>query len=238
MRPARRPPPGRTRRARLVADAALAVATRSDCNARLPLTHELALGVGVEKRGATGRSGNVRYWEIPFYTCGDPVCGGHTPHPGVPPCSAGEVAGAACSPEGATCDPGDACNRLLLCTTSDPTHGGMCPISRRAYKENVQYLSEADVQRLHDELMSFRLATYRYKAAPSECHLGFIIDDIEPSAAIDPGRDMVDLYGYISMAVAALQTQAREIETLKKEVAGLRRALHAKDGAGRSTGSG
>src|SRR6266404_1940028 len=114
MRPARRPPAGRTRRARLVADAALAVATRSDCNARLPLTHELALGVGVEKRGATGRSGNVRYWEIPFYTCGDPVCGGHTPHPGVPPCSAGDVAGAACSPEGATCDPGDACNRLLV----------------------------------------------------------------------------------------------------------------------------
>src|SRR6266446_8197048 len=84
MRPARRPPAGRTRRARLVADAALAVATRSDCNARLPLTHELALGVGVEKRGATGRSGNVRYWEIPFYTCGDPVCGGAYAAPGCP----------------------------------------------------------------------------------------------------------------------------------------------------------
>ena len=124
------------------------------------------------------------------------------------------------------------------CATSDPTHGGMCPISRRAYKENIQYLSAADVRRLHDDLMSFRLATYQYKAVPSERHLGFIIEDIEPSAAVDPGRDMADLYGYTSMAVAALQTQAREIKLLKKEVASLRRALHRRDGTGRSTGSG
>src|SRR5439155_12551185 len=59
-----------------------------------------------------------------FYTCGDPVCGGHTEHPGVPPCAPGEVVGAPCAPEGATCDPGDFCNRLLACATSDPTHGG------------------------------------------------------------------------------------------------------------------
>src|SRR5439155_483716 len=66
-----------------------------------------------------------------YYTCGDPVCGGHRDHPGVPPCSAGETPGAACSPEGATCDPGSDCNQLLVCATSDPTHGGRCPISRR-----------------------------------------------------------------------------------------------------------
>jgi hypothetical protein len=29
----------------------------------------------------------------------------------------------------------------------------MCPISRRAFKEKIQYLSEADVQRLRDELI-------------------------------------------------------------------------------------
>ena len=173
-----------------------------------------------------------------FYTCGDPVCGGHGPHPGVSPCSPGAVAGTACSPEGATCDPGDSCNQLLLCATSDPTHGGMCPISRRAYKENIHYLNDADVERLHEELMRFRLATYQYKGAPSERHLGFVIEDIEPSAAVDSGRNMVDLYGYTSMTVAALQSQAREIKVLKKEVVKLRRALQARDGAGRSTGLG
>jgi len=94
------------------------------------------------------------------------------------------------------------------------------------------------VKRLRDELMRFRLATYQYKGAPSERHLGFIIDDIEPSAAVDPGRDMVNLYGYTSMAVAALQSQAREIAALKKEVARLRRASHARDEAGKVRGVG
>jgi len=54
---------------------------------------------------------------------------------------------------------------------------------------------------------------------------GFVIDDIEPSEAVDTGREMVDLYGYTSMAVAALQTQVRDIEALKREVADLRRQL-------------
>jgi len=103
----------------------------------------------------------------------------------------------------------------------------MCPISRRAYKENIRYLGAADLRRLHDELMKFPLATYHYKGPQvcSQTHLGFVIDDIEPSEAVDAGREMVDLYGYTSMAVAALQTQARDIEALKREVADLRRQL-------------
>jgi hypothetical protein len=169
-----------------------------------------------------------------FYTYGDPVCGGHTPQPGVSACSPGEVAGAACSPAGATCDPGDDCNRRLLCTSTDPTRGGMCPISRRAAKEQIEYLSEVDAQRLSDALMKFRLATYQYKAQASpERHLGFIIDDVEPSAAVDPGRDMVDLYGYMSMAVAALQAQNREIEGLKKQIEHVRHHVCGKNVAPR-----
>ena len=161
-----------------------------------------------------------------YYTCGDPVCGGHRDHPGVPPCSAGETPGAACSPEGATCDPGTDCNQLLVCATSDPTYGGRCPISRRDAKEDIRYLGAEEARRLHDELMKFRLATFRYKeAAAARTQLGFVIDDVAPSPSIDPARDMVDLYGYTSMAVAALQTQAREIEALEREVRALRREL-------------
>ena len=160
-----------------------------------------------------------------FYTCGDPVCGGHRDHPDVPMCGGGETPGASCAPEGVSCDPGDLCNRLLVCAPSDPTHGGLCPISRRRAKEHIRYLGEQDVKRLHDELMRFRLATFRYRGNASRTQLGFIIDDMEPSLSVDPVRDMVDLYAYTSMAVAALQTQAREIEALRNEVETLRRGL-------------
>jgi hypothetical protein len=63
-----------------------------------------------------------------FYTCGDPVCSGHRAQPGIPPCTTTQVVGAACDCLGQECDPGDPCNRLLECATSDPTHGGMCPL--------------------------------------------------------------------------------------------------------------
>jgi hypothetical protein len=157
-------------------------------------------------------------------TCGDPVCGTHREHPGVPACTATQTRGTSCVPPGATCDPGSDCNELLVCTTDDPTHGGVCPISRRAFKDDVRYLDDAERRRLHDELMEFHLATWRYKDLPGDRrHLGFMIDDVEPTAATE--RDHVDLYGYTSMAVAALQTQARQIDALEREVAALRAAL-------------
>jgi len=85
-------------------------------------------------------------------------------------------------------------------------------------------LSERDVQQFHHALLAFRLATYEYKhegpAAPP--HLGFIIDDVGRSPAADPNGATVDLYGFTSMAVAAIQAQARQIAQLEREVAMLR----------------
>ena len=161
-----------------------------------------------------------------FYTCGDPVCGGHQSPPGVPACTTEQV-GDPCACLGAECDPGDACDRLLECATSDPTHGEMCPISRRRYKTNIQYLSAQDVKRLHDALLTFRLASYQYNlpGTPADPHLGFIIDDVAPSPSVAPNGDTVDLYGYASMAVAAVQEQAREIDQLTRQVASLRQEL-------------
>ena len=165
-----------------------------------------------------------------YFTCGDPVCAGPKPHPGVATCSS-EDPGEACVPEGATCDPMDECNRLLLCATSDPTQGPVgCPVSRARFKREIAYLDEAELRRLHAELQRFRLATYRYRAAgPGDrAHLGFIIEDVEPSVAVDAEGGRVDLYGYASMAVAALQVQARQIESLQAELLALRRELDAR----------
>jgi hypothetical protein len=171
-----------------------------------------------------GGGGDPLFWRA---TCGDPVCGGHREQPGIAPCANDQVSGTRCSPSGATCDPGSDCNELLVCTASDPTHGGQCPISRRAFKDDVRYLDDADRRRLHDELMRFDLATWRYKGEEGDHRrLGFMIDDVEPTAAAE--RDHVDLYGYASMAVAALQTQARQIDALRREVAALREALNAR----------
>jgi hypothetical protein len=164
-----------------------------------------------------------------FSTCGDPVCGGHRSDPGVPLCTTQQV-GAACACLGEECDPSDPCNRLLECATSDPTHGGLCPISRRRYKQNIEYLSAEDVKRLHDAVLNFHLASYQYNVpgASAATHLGFIIDDVEPSPAVAASSgDTVDLYGYASMAVAAVQEQAREIDELTREVRLLERELHA-----------
>jgi hypothetical protein len=100
------------------------------------------------------------------------------------------------------------------------------PASRRDAKTDIAYVDPREQERLYRELLRFRLARYRYKAEQSSTapHLGFLIDDVEPSPAVSDGRgDTVDLYGYASMAVAAIQTQAREIAALRHEVATLRR---------------
>ena len=74
------------------------------------------------------------------------------------------------------------------------------------------------------EIRRVRLATYRYKGEPAlgTSHLGFIIDDLGASPAVGSDGTHVDLYGYASMAVAAIQIQQRRIEALEREVAALR----------------
>jgi hypothetical protein len=165
-------------------------------------------------------------------TCGDPVCrfvpdagsdGGLTDDAGAP-CPA---LGTACTTNGATC--GDrntvnACGAIEECAATNPQSRG-CPISSRAFKDDVRYVDDAELDQLHEEAIHIRLATYNYKPQfddPTRRHLGFIIEDDPQSPAVDRPYDRVDLYGYLSMAVATMQVQEKEIEALKKEVGDLR----------------
>ena len=162
-----------------------------------------------------------------YYTCGDPVCRGYQKPPDVPLCTS-QKTGEACTAVGTKCDPVDSCDRLLVCSATDPkTQPGGCPISRASFKSHVAYLSDADLHRYYEEVRRIRLATYQYRdRGPADRrHLGFLIDDQESSVSVDPERDMVDLYGYTSLAVAALQVQARQIEALQREVADLRQQM-------------
>jgi len=122
------------------------------------------------------------------------------------------------------------CNPHQTCCVGQPFQtptcidGSICPISRAEYKTNISYLSQAERAALADQLMRFPLASYDYKpgVADGGHHLGFIIDDVGASPAVAPTGGHVDLYGYTTMAVAALQTQAQEIVELRRQVEELR----------------
>lgn len=99
-------------------------------------------------------------------------------------------------------------------------------------KQDVAYVDAAREAELRDELLAVRLATYRYlpgvtgEVVGEEAqHLGFIVEDMpEGSPAVAASRDRVDPYGYVSMAVAALKVQARELEELRARLATLEAA--------------
>ncbi|MES2644452.1 MAG: hypothetical protein V4850_33505 [Myxococcota bacterium] len=173
-----------------------------------------------------------------FTSCGDPACADYDPTRHTNPVCDAEVEGATCTPEGAGCDLQAACNVELVCATADPKGGeGGCPISLRAAKTEIRYLDDAGATALHDALMGVRLADYRYKTEPvgAKHHLGFLIDD-QPagSPAVLPDGGRVDLYGYTSMAVAALQVQEARIVAQEAELAAQRAqiaALEARLGA-------
>ena len=109
-----------------------------------------------------------------------------------------------------------------MCAANDPTHGGQCPVSRAKYKTDIRYVDSTDRAKLAADLQSIPLVRYRYKDGPDREHLGFIIEDVEPSPGVDSPRDQVDLYGYTSMAVAAIQEQHRQIQQLEKDLSELR----------------
>jgi hypothetical protein len=87
-------------------------------------------------------------------------------------------------------------------------------------------VSDAELRALHDEALGLKLATYNYKpqvADPKPKHVGFIIEDNPESVAVDSTHSRVDLYGYVSMVVAGMQVQEKEIAELKKELETSRR---------------
>jgi len=142
-------------------------------------------------------------------------------------CPAGIPAlGSACAVEGKTCTYacGDGNGRVCKQGYWFSATGGPCPVSSRRAKKDIRYVDDKDQRALAEALLRFKLATYEYTdpALAGRKRLGFIIEDVPQSPAVDRDGNMVDLYGYTSMVVAALQQQAKEIERLKQELSSLR----------------
>lgn len=134
--------------------------------------------------------------------------------------------GAACTVEGESCgidEPKECGQTVMQCRNGIwDLSNTQCAVSSATMKREIAYVDADAAATLHSELMSVRLATYRYKSGDEARHLGFIIEDMpQGSAAVLPARDRVDLYGYVSMAVASVQQQQKEIDTLKADVARL-----------------
>lgn len=157
------------------------------------------------------------------------------------------VAGEDCA-DGGTCTDGECCQALGVCCPSGTEcvasvpdfmgccpvgdvctcTGSNCPVSRREYKQDVEYLGPTELAELRDELLRVRLATYRYRSqADPRTHLGFLLEDVEPSVVADSARGRVDSHSYASMAVATVQLQAKELDALRTEVQALRREVAA-----------
>jgi hypothetical protein len=174
--------------------------------------------------GGPIEAGGALTWHA---TCGLPVCPADPPPLGLPACTTDEKAGAPCSTNGQQCDAMLGCGAKLEC--ADHQLDKMCPISQRAAKQDIRYVTNDDLRRLAAEVEKIRLTTYTYKdpSRGSDEHLGFIIDDNPESAAVYPNHQRVDLYGYTSMAVATLQVQRQQIDTQQRQLDELQRELTA-----------
>ncbi len=152
---------------------------------------------------------------------------------GPPPCGASRPRiGAACTKSDDACaiDPPMECGQTVLACQDGVWNleNNACPISTARAKHDIRYVETSEEARLKEDLMKVRLAEYRYKSGDDSRHLGFIIEDMpEGSPAVLASRDRVDLYGYVSMTVATVKEQEREIEALKREIAELRAASEA-----------
>lgn len=134
-----------------------------------------------------------------------------------------------CSGGVATCDCMASCfcpkNGLNKCySTSNGLTCSNGAVSRREFKKDIGYISDAQRAELADEALSIPLATYRYKVEPADGkkHLGFIIDDQpENSPAVQSDRTHVDEYGYATMLLATVQQQQKQIDAMNQKLEAL-----------------
>ena len=169
-------------------------------------------GENIAATGECGKPGGLTLW----LSCGYPVCkDGWQPTDGVPLCT-GEKVGDACKVDGQKCDDKTGCGQMIVCAKSDPKLMG-CPKSRARYKTDIVYLDDAARQQFADEILQTPVTTTCATSDHPQRQTGLAV----PAQVADPAHDMVDLYRYMTMGVAALQDQQRQLDALLAQVRAL-----------------
>jgi len=155
-----------------------------------------------------------------------PTCSGTEPCTDDLVCSDGAGQPGRCCPVG-TAFTANISSFFGCCPTGDECgcQEGACPISSPERKFDIRLLDDAELAVLGQALLDTRLSTWRYEHDPMALRLGFLIDADAPPYSVAPGGETVDLYGYISLAVAALKSQRLQLTRLKGEVDDLRLRL-------------
>ncbi len=196
-------------------------------------------GSGGASGGSTGAGGSATGGQGGAHLCG--------PQASCSRCKGGACCGDSCCNQGEWCDttgaaPTCRCGSSAACTDGNACtaplggadqcgviccQGNNCPVSRRAFKRDVHALNSAEIDDVYAQLRDIQLTTYRYRNEPPSAapRLGFIIDDTASAYPINGDGNSVNLYGYTSMAVAAIQAQSQQIAALRAEVAQLRRQI-------------
>ena len=138
--------------------------------------------------------------------------------------SLGVTRGQACGTSSLSCYVARACPDgrqavadFLVCAAKAP--GRCLTRSSRRYKNDVHYLSDAQVQDLARQIEKLPLATFRYDdQVGDQTRLGFLTEDAPAAPFVSQDGRTVDLYALLSASIAAIQAQDARIRALEDQV--------------------
>ena len=94
--------------------------------------------------------------------------------------------------------------------------------SSRIYKEDITYLTDAELAGLATQIEDLRLARFRYKDT-GDARVGFMIEDTPDAPWVTADGRRVDLYSLLSASIAAIQQQDARIRQLERDIEACKR---------------
>ncbi len=155
----------------------------------------------------------------------DTCSGAAVSNRGLKSCTAlGVTRGQACASSSPSCFIPRACPDghqsvadFLVCADKAPER--CLTRSSRRYKNQVKYLSAAELGDLARQIQALPLATFRYKdQVGGDPRLGFVTEDAPAAPFVSADGSTVDLYALLAASIAAIQAQDARIRALEEEV--------------------